>query len=143
MRYALTNAVPGRWISNWSPSRETTPFYEIISGEDLQQVPFTPREGNIQGYQIREHLGSGHTGMVFRAFQLVINRDVTIKVIAPQYANHPDFIRRFEVEAQLVARLEHNYTVPLCDYWRDPSGAYLVMRWLKSGSLQANLALGP
>jgi serine/threonine protein kinase len=126
-----------------TPSRETTALYEIISGEDLRETQATPREGMIRGYQIREHLGSGHTGMVYRAFQPVINRDVAVKVIAPQFANHPDFIRRFEVEAQLVARLEHPYIVPLYDYWRDPSGAYLVMRWLKGGSLQDYLKNGP
>jgi len=126
-----------------NPSRETTGLYEIISGEDLQKTTATPREGMIRGYQIREHLGSGHTGMVYRAFQPVINRDVAIKVIAPQFANYPDFIRRFEVEAQLIARLEHPYIVPLYDYWRDPSGAYLVMRWLKGGSLQDYLKTGP
>jgi WD40 repeat protein/serine/threonine protein kinase len=125
------------------PSRETTALYEIISGEDLRDTVTAPREGYIRGYQIREHLGSGHTGIVYRAFQPVINRDVAIKVIQPQFANHPDFIRRFEVEAQLVARLEHPHIVPLYDYWRDPTGAYLVMRWLKGGSLQAALDLGP
>jgi WD40 repeat protein/serine/threonine protein kinase len=123
------------------PSRETTALFEIISGEDLQ--PTMPREGAIRGYQIREHLGSGHAGVVYRAFQPVINRDVAIKVILPQFANHPDFIRRFEVEAQLIARLEHPHIVPLYDYWRDPSGAYLVMRWLRGGSLQADLTRGP
>ena len=54
----------------------------------------------------------------------------------PQYANHPDFIRRFEAEAQLVARLEHPHIVPLYDYWREPGVAYLVMRLLRGGSLQ-------
>jgi len=81
---------------------------------------------------------------VYKAYQPVIGRDVAIKVILPQLANHPDFIRRFEVEAQLVARLEHPHIVPLYDYWRDPSGAYLVMRWLKGGSLQeAQSGLAP
>ncbi len=126
-----------------TPSRETTALYEIISGEDLRGAAGTPREGFIRGYEIREHLGSGHTGMVYRAYQPVIHRDVAVKVIAPQFANHPDFIRRFEVEAQLIARLEHPYIVPLYDYWRDPSGAYLVMRWLKGGNLQDDLTRGP
>ena len=40
-------------------------------------------------------------------------------MIRPEYANHPDFVRRFESEAQIVARLEHPYVVPLYDYWRD------------------------
>src|SRR5205823_906999 len=42
-------------------------------------------------------------------------------------------------EAQLVARLEHLHIVPLYDYWREPGGAYLVMRWLHGGSLRAAL----
>ncbi|MBK8022379.1 MAG: protein kinase [Chloroflexi bacterium] len=68
--------------------------------------------------------------MVYRAYQTSVGREVAVKVILPQYANEPDFVRRFEVEAQLVARLEHPHIVPMFDYWRDPAGAYLVMRWL-------------
>jgi serine/threonine protein kinase len=63
-------------------------------------------------------------------------RWLSIKVILPQHANQPDFIRRFETEAQLIARLEHLHIVPLYDYWRDPTGAYLVMRYLRGGSLK-------
>jgi WD40 repeat protein/serine/threonine protein kinase len=61
---------------------------------------------------------------------------VAIKIILPEFANRPDFIRRFETEAQLVAQLEHLHIVPLYDYWRDPEGAYLVMRLMKGGSLE-------
>jgi len=125
------------------PSRETTALFEIIRGENLQESASLIREGSIRGFEIREHLGSGHTGAVYKAYQPVIGRDVAIKVILPQFANHPDFIRRFEVEAQLIARLEHPHIVPLYDYWRDPSGAYLVMRWLKGGNLQVDLSRGP
>src|SRR5262245_1974180 len=35
----------------------------------------------------------------------------------------------------IVARLEHPYIVPLYDYWREPGGAYLVMRYIRGGSL--------
>ncbi len=124
------------------PSRETTALFEIIRGEDIRHATTPLQTGSIRGYEIREHLGRGHTGAVYKAYQPVIGRDVAVKIILPQFANHPDFIRRFEVEAQLVARLEHPYIVPLYDYWRDPSGAYLVMRWLKGGNLQADLVRG-
>ena len=67
---------------------------------------------------------------MYRAQQSVIGREVAIKIILPEYANRPDFIRSFEAEAQLVARLEHIHIVPLFDYWRDSDGAYLVMRLL-------------
>ncbi len=75
-------------------------------------------------------------GVVYRAVQPIVEREVAIKIILPAFANHPDFIRRFEAEAQLVARLEHPYIVPLYDYWREPGVAYLVMRLLRGGSLQ-------
>ena len=63
-------------------------------------------------------------------------------MIQPEFANQPDFIRRFETEAQLVAQLEHLHIVPLYDYWRDPDGAYLAMRYLKGGSLEALIGNG-
>ena len=71
---------------------------------------------------------------------------MAIKVIRPEHANNPDFIRRFQAEAQLVARLEHPHIVPLYDYWREPDAAYLVMRLMRGGSLATVLehrALSP
>ncbi len=97
----------------------------------------------IKGYEVRERIGAGGFGVVYRAFQSTVGREVAIKVILPGYANHPEFIRRFESEAQLIARLEHLHIVPLYDYWRDAEGAYLVMRLLRGGSLQDALKHGP
>ncbi len=90
----------------------------------------------IKGYELRDLIGKGGLGAVYRAYQSVVDREVAFKVILPQHANHPDFIRRFEVEAQLVAQLEHFHIVPLYDFWRGPSGACLVMRYLRGGSLR-------
>ncbi len=97
----------------------------------------------IKGYELHEMIGAGGFGAVYRAYQPLIKRDVAMKIILPEYANHPEFIRRFEFEAQLVARLEHLHIVALYDYWRDPQGAYLVMRWLRGGSLRGMLKQGP
>jgi serine/threonine protein kinase/DNA-binding XRE family transcriptional regulator len=105
------------------------PRLDEIGSEDL-----TGRA--IRGYALSEKIGSGGMGAVYRAVQPIVEREVAIKIILPAYANHPDFIRRFEAEAQLVARLEHPYIVPLYDYWREPGVAYLVMRLLRGGSLQ-------
>ncbi len=94
------------------------------------------RIGNqIKGYELKERIGSGGFGAVYRAYQTTVGREVAMKIILPGFANQPDFIRRFESEAHLIARLEHMNIVPLYDYWRDPDGAYLVMRWLRGGSL--------
>ena len=98
---------------------------------------------SIKGYEIVERIGSGGFGAVYRAYQTTLGREVAVKIILPGFANQPEFIRRFETEAQLVARLEHLHIVPLYDYWRDPAGAYLVMRWLRGGSLKDALVNSP
>ncbi len=83
----------------------------------------------IKGYRVIEKIAAGGNGEVYKAYQPQIDRKVAIKVILPQYANQSDFILRFAEEARVVARLEHPHIVPLYDFWRDPSGAFLVMRW--------------
>src|SRR5215510_16051158 len=96
----------------------------------------------IKGYELQELIGKGGFGAVYRAYQPAVRREVAIKIILPKYANHPEFIRRFEAEAQLVARLEHPHIVPLYDYWREPNVAYLIMRLLRGGSVQSLLRNG-
>lgn len=98
----------------------------------------------IRGYEILERVGAGGFGVVYRAFQLSVRREVAFKAILPQRAEREEFIRRFETEAHLVARLEHPHIVPLYDFWREPDGnIYLVMRWLRGGSLRDLLRHGP
>jgi len=93
----------------------------------------------VHGFQLAERIGTGGYGAVYRATQSTVDREVAIKIILPKYADRPEFIRRFEAEAQLVARLEHPHIVPLYDYWREPGVAYLVMRFLRPGDLQSRL----
>jgi serine/threonine protein kinase len=97
----------------------------------------------IKGYELLDRLGGGGFGEVYRAQQSLLKREVAIKVILPQHANQPEFVRRFEIEAELVARLEHPFIVPLFDYWRDADGAFLVMRMLRGGSLEDLIDSGP
>ncbi len=97
----------------------------------------------IKGYELRDRIGAGGFGAVYRAHQSTVGREVAIKIILPGFANRPEFVRRFEAEAQTIARLEHMNITPLYDYWRDPEGAYLVMRYLRGGSLLTALRDDP
>jgi WD40 repeat protein/transcriptional regulator with XRE-family HTH domain len=119
-----------------APAPTPAPALEEVGQEDL-----TGRA--IRGYALAERIGAGGMGAVYRAIQPNVEREVAIKIILPAFANHPEFIRRFETEAQLVARLEHPHIVPLYDYWREPGVAYLVMRLLRGGNAQALLQNGP
>lgn len=95
---------------------------------------------DLKGYEIHEKIGSGGFGVVYQAYQPSLSRHVAVKAVLPELTDQPNFIRSFEREAHLVARLEHMHIVPLYDFWREPQGAYLVMRWLKGGSLQQLIA---
>ena len=122
------------------PSPELRHMHERILRED----PDLDLEGEpLRGYRLLEQVGEGAFGVVHRAIQPQVGRDVAIKAVHPELANHPDFVRRFEREAQIVARLEHPHIVPLYDYWREPDAAYLVMRFLRGGSVEDLLRSGP
>ena len=118
-----------------SPIPSPTPTPDEIGLDDLSGRA-------VKGFQLAERIGSGGYGVVYRAVQPSVQRDVAVKIILPRFANHPTFIRRFEAEAHLVARLEHPHIVPLYDYWREPDAAYLIMRLLR-GSLDTLLRQGP
>ena len=118
---------------------EAVNFPPLETDRSADAGAYSAFDHTIRGYELRERLGEGDFGIVYRAYQSSVGREVAIKVIRPEYANRPSFIRRFEVEAQLVAQIEHPHVVSLFDYWRDPDGAYLVMRWLRGGNLRTKL----
>ncbi len=111
-----------------------------VSSGDIEKNLERSDASQLHAYQLHERIGVGAFAAVYRGTQPSVGREVAIKQIHAELANRPDFIRRFETEAHLVARLEHPHIVPLYDYWREPGSAYLVMRWLRGGSLSDVLA---
>lgn len=101
----------------------------------------TTDKQTIRGYRLIRAIGRGPFATVYQALQPGFERDVAIKIILPEYANRPGFIRRFEIDCQRVARLTHPALVPLYDYWREPDGAYVIMRHL-AANLDAILTNG-
>ncbi|HKJ57504.1 MAG TPA: BTAD domain-containing putative transcriptional regulator [Nitriliruptoraceae bacterium] len=93
----------------------------------------------LRGYRLGALAGIGAHSRVYRAHQPTIDREVAVKIIRRDLANVPAFVRRFQAEARLVARLVHPHIVPVFDYWREPDRACLVMPWLEGGTLQARL----
>ena len=111
---------------------------QIVIGDPALYLGDSPGQA-LRGYRLGEQLGEGAFAMVYRGTQPSLGRDVAVKIIRSELANRPEFIRRFEAEAHLVARLEHPRVVPLYDYWREPDRAYLVFRYLRGGSLEGQL----
>lgn len=148
-RLAMALAIPleeraefVRWARSVRPASSDLP--QVTPPPALEEIGREDLTGRaIRGYALAERIGMGGFGTVYRAVQPNVEREVAVKIILPAFADHPDFIRRFEAEAQLVARLEHPHIVPLYDYWREPGVAYLVMRLLRGGNIQQLLNQGP
>lgn len=89
----------------------------------------------IGQYQIQEQIGQGGMATVYRAYQPSINRSVAIKILPSQYAQDPNFVKRFEQEARAIAALEHPHILPVYDFGTQEGLTYMVMRYVKSGTL--------
>ena len=61
----------------------------------------------LRAYEITEEIGSGGMATVFRAYQPSMDRHVAIKVIHSQILHDREVRERFQREARLIARLEH------------------------------------
>ncbi len=61
----------------------------------------------LPGYKLLEKLGTGSMGTVYKARQLALDRVVAVKILAPWLAENPGYVRRFEKEARVIARLNH------------------------------------
>ena len=90
---------------------------------------------NLGPFVIIELLGKGGMAAVYHAYETELDRDVALKVLPPEFLHDGSFARRFEREAQLVARLEHPHIVPIYASGIEAGIPWMSMRLLTGGSL--------
>jgi WD40 repeat protein/serine/threonine protein kinase/DNA-binding winged helix-turn-helix (wHTH) protein len=124
------------------PSSDFAALERGVASHDPGLHLAVPAGKALHGYRLGVTLGEGAHGIVYEGVQPSTGRDVAVKAMRSELVDEPGFIRRFDTEARVVSNLEHPHIVPLYDYWREPGGAYLVMRRLDR-SLADELAAGP
>jgi ABC-type transport system substrate-binding protein len=92
-------------------------------------------------YEIIGELGRGGMGVVYRARDPQLNREVAIKVVAPTLLT-PETEQRFKTEAQLVARLDHPAIVSIHDFGQHEGSLFFVMPVVEGASLRQVLKEG-
>ncbi|RJP28463.1 MAG: Stk1 family PASTA domain-containing Ser/Thr kinase [Actinobacteria bacterium] len=89
-----------------------------------------------QRYRLKEKLGSGGMADVYLADDLLLNREVAVKVLHAQYASDPAFIQRFRQEAQSAANLNHPNIVNIYDWGNEGDLYYIVMEYVEGRDLK-------
>ncbi len=94
---------------------------------------------HIKHYRILRELGGGGFAQVYLAFDEQLHREVAIKVLHANLADNDDYRRFFEREARIVASLEQLAVVPIYDFGEIDGDLYLVMRYMRGGTLADRL----
>lgn len=93
----------------------------------------------LSKYEILEELGHGGFGIVYKAKDLTLSREVALKVLHPQLAADLNFVSRFQGEAHKLASLEHTNIVPIHEFGESEGRYFICMRYLSGGSLHTRI----
>src|SRR4051812_33981903 len=99
----------------------------------------TSRKLEIPGYQILEKLGKGSMGIVYKGRQIAVDRIVAVKILLDALAQNKEFIKRFDREAKIAAKLSHNNIVNAIDAGEVNGYHYFVMEYVEGHTIKDEL----
>src|ERR1051325_6066649 len=94
-------------------------------------------------YEVTSQLGEGAMGVVFRARDTKLLRDVALKVLPDHFADNPDRLARLEREAQLLASMNHPNIAQIYGLEQVGSSGCIVMELVEGETLDDRLKNGP
>ena len=95
-------------------------------------------------YELEELVGTGGMSSVYRAHDRLLERDVALKVLHPQFTADTDYVERFRREARSVARLSHPNIVTVIDRGEQDGRQFIVFEYVRGENLKTLLQrVGP
>ena len=85
----------------------------------------------IAHYKITGKLGQGGMGEVYRALDTKLDREVAIKVLPPEFAQHTERLARFEREAKALAKLNHPNIAAIYGFDQHEDNGFSRWNWSK------------
>lgn len=96
----------------------------------------------FDGYYFSDLIAIGGMGAVYKATQESLDRDVAVKVLPRRYAKNDDFVKAFNAEAKVLAKLNHPNLVKIYDFGVSEGMLYLVMEYIDGENLQSFIQRG-
>ena len=97
----------------------------------------------VDGYQILGVLGRGGMGIVYKARDVNLDKEVALKMIDPALARDEAFVRKFRGEARALARIDSRHIVRVHAMRQTETGLYIVMEYVDGGTLSDVIREGP
>jgi tRNA A-37 threonylcarbamoyl transferase component Bud32 len=92
--------------------------------------------GSVVGnYKIIDKIGEGGMGAVFKGVDLMLEREVAIKMLRPELARQPNVVERFRTEAVTLAKLNHPNVATLHSFFRQGEDFFMVMEYVRGETL--------
>jgi tRNA A-37 threonylcarbamoyl transferase component Bud32 len=113
------------------------------SGPELEELGERLASALEGRYEIIRLLGRGGMAVVYLAKDLVLEREVAIKVLPPDMSRDPQLIRRFQQEAKTAAKLDHPNIIPIYRVESEAGLVYIVMKYVSGRSLEELASRGP
>ncbi len=89
----------------------------------------------VRHFELTEVAGRGGMGVVYRATDTSLHRDVALKLLRKDHSNQSDFIKQLETEAAITASINHPHVVKVFSTGYDRSRFYIAMEMVSKGSL--------
>jgi len=134
-KLAFGSAPPGSTGLSMAPRH-----LALLPAEALELDLSDPEQRRFADYELVEKLGQGGMGVVYRARQLSLDRDVAIKLLSAGPWASADFIERFRREAQSAARMQHPNIVAIFEIGSQDELNFFSMRLVRGHSLAQVLA---
>lgn len=94
--------------------------------------------GHLVGnYKVTDKIGEGGMGSVFRGIDIMLEREVAIKMLRPELSRQPHIVERFRSEAVTLAKLNHPNIATLYSFLRQGEDFFMVMEFVRGETLDS------